>query len=77
MALKYNLNLSYDKVSARWMVDSIQFGEVKGDGDDDSDLSDIHTVNEAMKIVSKIIDIIDIPIVATSIDVVPGQPVSK
>lgn len=77
MALKYSLDLSYDKVAKRWMVDAIQFGEVKGDGDDDSDISDIHTVNDAMKIVSKIIDIIDIPVEAASIEVVPGQPVAK
>lgn len=77
MALKYSLNLSYDKVAGRWMVDAIQFGEVKGDGDDDSDVSDIHIVNDAMKIVSKIIDIIDIPVEASSIEVVPGQPTAK
>ena len=59
------------------MVDAIQFGEVKGDGDDDSDVSDIHIVNDAMKIVSKIIDIIDIPVEASSIEVVPGQPTAK
>lgn len=74
MALKYSLNLTWSGTAKRWTVDAINFGEVAGEEDD---ATDIHDVNTAMKIVAKLIDVIDEPIVVTSIAVDPGPAVSK
>ena len=74
--LTFSLNLQWDKTVNRWMVVSSQVNEPAGT-EDPSDITDIHVMNLALSQVLKIFEALDAPIVATTMEVVPGQVIAN
>lgn len=68
--LTYSLNLQWDTSVNRWMVISTQYGETAGEA---NDVTDIHVMNMATSQIIKIYEVLDSPIVVTTINIVPGQ----
>ena len=56
------------------MVVSTQYGENSGDA---NDVVDIHVMNMATSQIIKIYEVLDTPIVVTTINVIPGQVVGN
>ena len=72
--LTFNLNMQWDPSVNRWMVLSTQYGE---NATDANNVTDMHVLNMATSQIIKIYEVLDTPIVVTTINVVPGQVVGN
>jgi len=72
--LNFTLDMNWDTSVNRWMVVDTDFGEKSGDA---NNVIDIHVMNMAMSQIIKIFEVLDSPVVATTINVIPGQVVSN
>lgn len=72
--LNYSLNLTWDTTVNRWMVVSTNFDDIAGDA---NSVTDIHVMNMATSQIIKIYEVLDTPIVVTTINVIPGQVIAN
>lgn len=72
--LNYNLNLTWDTTVNRWMVVSTSLDDTSGDA---NSVTDIHVMNLAMSQIIKIYEVLDAPIVVTTLSVIPGEVVAN
>lgn len=71
--LNFSLDMNWDPSVNRWVISDTNFGEKVGDA---NNVTEIHSMNLAMSAIIKIFEVLDQPIVATSISVVPGSNTS-
>lgn len=72
--LNYSLDLTWDTTVNRWMIVSTSFDDVAGDA---NSVTDIHVMNMATSQIIKIYEVLDTPIVVTTINVIPGQVIAN
>lgn len=67
--LNFTLDMSWDPSVNRWVISDTNFGEKAGDA---NNVTEIHSMNLAMSAIIKIFEVLDTPITATTITIVPG-----